>query len=274
MNTIYKHSDHFRDIAPQYNLLRTTNVEPVAYIAHHLRFTPDIHAADIGCGMGRYTSLLYQYLWDKAPLIHCVDYSVEMLKYLHLHFSEQGYDTASTVNGSAMQLPLKSGALNCVFSFNAIHHFDLSDFFNETARILQDGGYLFIYTRLRNQNRRNIWGRYFPLFHSKETRLLELDELEDTVNRTRRLHLTEIKNFQFKRNSTLEDLIYRAQNHHYSTFDLYAPDEFDLALGQFSNNLLDHFEDPHNIQWVDENVLLVIRKSTADEGSVKTNKNS
>jgi hypothetical protein len=30
---------------------------------------------------------------------------------------------------------------------------------------LKGAGRLFIYTRLRSQNRRNIWGRFFPRFH-------------------------------------------------------------------------------------------------------------
>lgn len=262
MNTVYKHSDHFRVIAPRYHHLRTTNVEPVAFIARQLKSVPVINAVDIGCGTGRYTTILSQYLRDKAPLIHCIDYSVEMLKQLHLHFAEHGCQVTSAINASAMQLPLKTEALNCVFTFNAIHHFALSEFFSETTRILQHGGYLFVYTRLRSQNSRNIWGRYFPLFTSKETRLYELDELENRVIEIPGLRIKKIQPFQFRRKSNLANLIHRAQNRHYSTFDLYAPDEFEVALQQFSGNLRDSFEDLEDIRWIDENILLIFQKTS------------
>lgn len=261
MNTDYKHSDHFRVIAPQYHHLRTTDAKPVAYIADQLKSMPAIKATDIGCGTGRYTSLLLQYMQDKAPLIHCIDYSTEMLKQLRLHFAEDGCEAASTLNALATRLPLKSEALNCVFTFNAVHHFELSEFFDETARILQCGGYLFVYTRLRSQNNRNIWGRHFPSFTLKETRLYELDELEIEIIKTPGLRLEKIETFKFSRKSNLANLIHQAQNHHYSTFDLYTPDEFELALRQFSINLRDGFKDLDNIQWVDENILLILQKT-------------
>jgi len=66
-------------------------------------------------------------------------------------------------------------------SFNAIHHYDLEKFFSEVYGSLKDDGHLFIYTRLRNQNYRSIWGEHFPLFADMENRLYELNELEEYV---------------------------------------------------------------------------------------------
>jgi ubiquinone/menaquinone biosynthesis C-methylase UbiE len=261
MNSDYKHRDHFRAIAPRYKNLRITDEEPIAFIAQQLMPIPAIKATDIGCGTGRYTYLLLQYLRDKAPLIHCIDYSAAMLKQLQGYFAEYGFQAASTIKASAMCLPLRSESLNCIFTFNAIHHFTLLEFFRETARTLQDGGYLFVYTRLRSQNCRNIWGRCFPLFTSKETRLYELDELESAIIKIPGLRLKKTQTFKFRRKSNLSDLVYRAQNHHYSTFDLYSPREFKTALRQFSSDLLDCFDNPNNIQWVDENILLIFQKA-------------
>jgi ubiquinone/menaquinone biosynthesis C-methylase UbiE len=261
MKTGYKHSDHFRVIAPQYHYLRMTNVEPIDSIVRKLQSMSFIHAADIGCGTGRYTSLLLQYLQDKCPLIHCIDYSHEMLQQLQLHFAEQVCEAASAVQASSFQLPLKREALNCIFTFNAIHHFGLSEFLDETARILQPGGYLFVYSRLRSQNSRNIWGRHFPLFAEKETRLYELNELEKSIKDTPGLILSEIETFQFQRESNLAELEHRARNRHYSTLDLYSPDEFETALQQFARNLNEQFLDPNDIQWVDENILLTVQKT-------------
>jgi ubiquinone/menaquinone biosynthesis C-methylase UbiE len=262
MNSNYKHSDHFSALASQYHLLRTIDVELVTYIARQLKSVPAIKAADIGCGNGLYTALMLEHLRAKAPLIHCIDYNAEMLKQVRLYFAGQDDQPASTVNASAMKLPLKSEAFNCLFAFNAIHHFVLAEFFGETTRILQDSGHLFIYTRLRSQNSSNIWGRYFPAFTSKNTGLYELDELEESISKTPGLKLKKTKIFRFKRKSDLATLVYRAQNRHYCTFNLYKPDELGTALDQFSKNVMEHFENPEDIQWVDEYSLLILQKTS------------
>ena len=159
-----------------------------------------------------------------------------------------------------MCLPLSDESLNCIFTFNAVHHFALLAFLHETAKILQDGGYLFVYTRLRNQNSRSVWGRFFPLFTSKETRLYEEDELKESIAKIPSLRLQKTRTFEFNRKSNLERLSYQAKSHHYSTFDLYFRSEFKRALNQFHDNLRDYFGDPNNIRWVDENILLILQK--------------
>jgi SAM-dependent methyltransferase len=162
-----------------------------------------------------------------------------------------------------MCLPLRDESLNCIFTFNAVHHFTLVEFLRETARILQDGGYLFVYTRLRSQNSRSVWGRFFPLFASKETRLYEYeaDELQHAITKIPSLRLQKTRTFKFNRKSNLESLSDRAKSHHYSTFDLYSRSEFNIALNQFRGNLRDYFDDPTNIQWVDENTLVILQKA-------------
>ena len=69
---------HFSGIAPKYRDLRTTDPEPIAYIAEELKNLASIKAVDIGCGTGRYDLLLYQYLGDKLHLA-CVDANGNML---------------------------------------------------------------------------------------------------------------------------------------------------------------------------------------------------
>jgi len=262
MNSDYKHHNHFQRIAPLYRNLRVTDSEPIAYIARQLKSLPLIKAADIGCGTGRYTQLLLQHLGDKVSFIHCIDQSMGMLEQLKLDFAKHGFQAAGTISSSAMHLPIRTESLNCMFTFNAIHHFAMLEFLRETARILQDGGYLFAYTRLRSQNSRNIWGRFFHLFTSKETRLYEEDELKDAITKIPSLRLRKMQVFKFKRKGDLENLIKQAKNKHYSTLDLYSRSEFKTALKQFHGNLLDYFDNPHDIQWVDENVLLVLQKAS------------
>lgn len=255
-----KHRDYFQRIAPQYRSVRTTDKEPISYIVRQLKALHTIKAADIGCGTGRYTQLLFHYLADKISFMCCIDYSSHMLGELNRHFAKDGIRVANKIMASAMCLPLKDKSLNCIFTFNAIHHFALVEFLREAARILGNGGYLIVYTRLRSQNKRNVWGKFFPLFTLKETRLYEWDELQYAIDRISGLRLQKTRTFKFNRKSTLKTLIYQANSHHYSTFDLYNPKEFDMALEQFRANLRTCFDDQTKIHWVDENILLILQK--------------
>ena len=261
MSTDYKNRDHFRKIALLYQNLRITDEEPITYIVHQLKPLTVIKTADIGCGTGRYTHLLFRHLRDKLTFIYGIDYSAKMLRQFNRRFAEDGIRVAGTIKASAMCLPLSEKSLNCIFTFNAVHHFALLEFLHETAKILQDGGYLFVYTRLRNQNSRSVWGRFFPLFTSKETRLYEEDEFKEAITKIPSLRLQKTRTFQFNRKSNLARLSEQAKNHHYSTFDLYSRSEFKTALNQFQDNLRDEFGDPDNIRWVDENILFILQKA-------------
>ena len=261
MSTDYRHCGHFRKIAPLYQNLRITDEEPITNIVHQLRSQAAIKAADIGCGTGRYTQLLLRQLRDKLTFVYGIDYSAEMLRQFNRRYAEDGIRVAGTIQASAMALPLSDESLNCILTFNAVHHFALLGFLRETARILQDGGYLFVYTRLRNQNSRSVWGRFFPLFTSKETRLHEEDELQEAITKIPSLRLQKTQTFEFNRKSNLERLTDKAKNHHYSTFDLYSKSEFKTALNQFHENLRYHFGDPSNIRWIDENILFISQKA-------------
>lgn len=237
-----------------------TDEEPITYIVQQLRSLNAIRAAEIGCGTGRYTQLLFKQLRDKLTYLYGVDYSAEMLRQFNGRFNEDSIRVPVTITASAMCLPFSDKTLNCILTFNAVHLFALSEFLHEMARILQDRGYLFVYTRLRSQNSRNVWGRFFPLFSSKETRLHEEDELKEAIYGIPNLRLRRTQTFKFNRRRNLERLCDQAKNHHYSTFDFYSQSEFRTALVQFQRNLRDHFDDPDNIQWVDENILFIMHK--------------
>jgi ubiquinone/menaquinone biosynthesis C-methylase UbiE len=226
----------------------------------YLKSLPTVEALDIGCGTGRYTQSLCQHLQDKLSFIYGIDYCAKMLEQFDLYLAKDSIQVYNTIMASALYLPIRDESVNSIFTFNAIHHFALLEFLSETARILKDGGYLFIYTRLRSQNSRSVWGKFFPLFTSKETRLYEPDELKDTITKIPSLRLLKTRTFKFNRTSNLKRLCEQAMSGHYSTFDLYSHSDFKLALKQFHSNLLDYFNDPHDIQWVDENILLILQK--------------
>jgi ubiquinone/menaquinone biosynthesis C-methylase UbiE len=194
MRADHQHRNHFRRIAPIYGSLRTTDMGPIMYIVRQLRSLASINAVDIGCGTGRYTLLLCQQLRNKLASLYVIDHSDKMLEQLDLFFAQEGVRVSGIIRASAMHLPIGPGLINSISTFNAIHHFALEGFLSEAARLLQDGGYLFVYTRLRSQNSQNIWGRFFPLFNSKETRLYETDELKDSIGRIPGMRLRGIVN--------------------------------------------------------------------------------
>ena len=90
-----------------------------------------------------------------------------------------------------------------------------------------------------------------------------VDELKSAIQKTPGLKKQSIEFFEYKRIAHLDRLLEQAHSHHYSTFYLYDKGELDQALCKFRKNLLRHFsnrKNGRNIRWVDENVLVVIRK--------------
>ena len=249
---------HFSTIASKYRNVRTLDTKPISYIKDKLKEKSKINMADIGCGDGRY-SLEFLRRFDDSFYIHCVDYNENMLKSLEDYLIEQNTTNFCVRHGDANRLPLENDSMDCIVTFNAIHHFDVPKFLSQVLRSLKDDGHLFIYTRLRNQNSRNIWGEHFPLFAEMEDRLYELDELEQHIqNSDMNIHSTRV--FGYPRTSSLERLVNQAQNHHYSTFAIYDKETFDESLEIFQQNIKDNFDDLEQITWYDENILLEIRK--------------
>lgn len=251
---------HFSKIAHKYRDLRTTDIEPILFIKKKLQNLPKIEAMDVGCGGGRYDVKLFHHLGDKLHLI-CIDYSRDMLDEAIKNLKEHKIKNFKIIKASAENLPLADNSLDFVFTSNAIHHFEFLGFLKEASRILRDNGYLFIYTRLRSQNKRNIWGRYFPGFYKKEKRLYELNELNEILNEIPALKLESLDYFKYKRITELEWLLAQAKNHHYSTFYLYNEKEFAASLREFSKNIARHFKNLDRISWHNENILLVIRET-------------
>ena len=249
---------HFVEVAASYNEIRTTDVEPILYIKDKLKHKKSIHAVDIGCGGGRYCLLLFQHL----PRLHltCNDINESMIAETTQYLKRHGVENFSTLHSDLSALHLPEGSMDCVLSFNAIHHLDPMIFFNKSAKALKKKGYIFIYTRLKSQNSRNIWGKLFPGFSERENRLYDIAHLEQWMNSLNSIYMVSIEFFKFKRRASLEQLIKQAENKHYSTFSLYSVDTFDQALKDFRNKITHHFTDLNEIEWFDENVMIVLRK--------------
>ena len=183
-----------------------------------------------------------------------------MLDSLLENLTKNGITYFTKICANAEDIPFPDDFFDCVLTFNAIHHFNLREFLRESTRILKIGGYILIYTRLRDQNSRNIWGRYFPMFHHKENRLYTLSKLVRTIETMPNLHLKTVEYYKYGRRSTLKALLELARDHHYSTFSLYSSQEFEEATKEFSSNIKIKFQDDKKVHWFDENILLVINK--------------
>ncbi len=251
---------HFSKVADEYKDIRTTDLEPILFIKKTLQDHTKIDAADVGCGAGRYDIELFHYL-GKVLRLTCIDENEKMLDELIKNLEECEIKKFKAIRAPARALPLVANSLDAILTFNAIHHFRFLDFLKESARVLRANGYLFVYTRLRGQNKTNIWGRFFPEFHEKENRLYEPNELKEMLEQVPTLKLESTEYFKYKRRTKLEWLITQATHRHYSTFELYDKEEFQEALKKFQGDIMHHFKDPDNIVWDDENVMLVIRKS-------------
>jgi ubiquinone/menaquinone biosynthesis C-methylase UbiE len=271
MNKLKDIKSHFSKIAPKYRDLRTTDLEPILYIKEKLKKLSKIIALDVGCGTGRYDIKLFEHL-EKRLFLTSIDENKEMLDELMKISKKRKIKNFNIIKSSAERLALDKEIFDCILTFNAIHHFKILDFLKEGIRVLKDNGYLFIYTRLRSQNKRNIWGKYFPKFYKKENRLYELGELKKIFTQVVGLKLSSIKYFKYKRVSNLEWLTLQAVNHHYSTFFLYNEKEFNECLKKFQSNIKYQFKDLNKVAWEDEYTMFTLKKLKEENCNTTINK--
>jgi ubiquinone/menaquinone biosynthesis C-methylase UbiE len=250
---------HFSAIATAYRGLRTTDMAPVRFIAEQLVDYPAITAADIGCGAGRYDLLLFRHL-SNLRLI-CIDMNSEMLAQLSRHLAENGIQDFETLVAGVEEMRIDDASLDCVFTFNAVHHFDFPTFLSKAGRAIRKNGEIFIYTRTPDQNSRSIWGQHFPDFCSKERRLFDQEQMETWVDEAEGLRLITVKTFRYRRTSSPDRLLAQVLGKHYSTFSLYTEEEFERALGAFEAELKRRVRRSERVEWYDENVMLRIRRT-------------
>jgi len=254
-------SEHFSQVASIYSQVRTIDYELINYITKKLASMSNIVAADIGCGDGRYSIKLIEKLRNRLSLT-CVDNNYEMLQQISKISSN--FQNLQTKQAFAEKIPFDDNSLDCIFSFNAIHHFKINEFAKECNRVLKNNGLLFIYTRLKEQNESNIWGKFFPDFSKKENRLFDNHSLTECISSQTSLNLKSTESFQHDRSSDIRTLVSKAEKKHYSTFSLYTVSEFEKSLGKFIQNIHQNFSNPENIQWVDENTMFVFQKTVPE----------
>ena len=247
-------SAHFAKVAEVYSEVRTTDPAPVLYIRDALAGFARVRAADIGCGDGRYDRLLFDHIANLRLI--CVDASAPMLERLSESLTRAGIRDFTTRLSDVGDLTLEDESLDAVLSFNAVHHFDIPAFLAKASQALGAGGRLFVYTRTPAQNAANLWGRFFPRFTEKESRLHAAEALEGWIAAESGLEIVETKTFRHARTASLERLLAQVRSQHYSTFSLYSERELEEACRAFEARIRRAFDDPDAISWHDENVML------------------
>ncbi len=253
--------EHFAKVASVYREVRTTDEEPILYIRDCLAGRSRITAADVGCGAGRYDLLLFRYLPDLS--LTCVDVNPAMLAELSRYLEDHGIEDFRTVCAGVEEMRLDSGIYDCVTTFNAAHHFDFPVFLEKAGRAIRDDGRIFVYTRTPEQNARSVWGRYFPEFAERETRLYPLERMTRWVEEADGLRLVAHETFRYARQSDLDRLLAQVRNKHYSTFSLYSEQELETACNTFADNIRRQTGGADTVEWQDENVMLVIGRAGA-----------
>ena len=250
---------HFSRIAKIYHQVRTTDEAPIRFIRDQLDGLASITVADFGCGAGRYDLLLFRHLPNLR--LTCIDINEDMLAQLRRYLTSHGIRDYRAVASRVEDLDLDHGSFDCVVSFNAVHHFHFPTFLEKAGRAVRRGGRIFIYTRTPEQNAGTIWGRYFPGFLARETRIYTLDDMERGVEAAAGLELVRVKRFRYPRVVGLDRLVGQTRDKHYSTFELYEPEEFDAALKGFEDNIRREFADPDRVAWDDENIMLTVERT-------------
>ena len=260
MDNLQSMKYHFERMALVYGHVRNTDPDIIDTIIPRLpRDSYRHNIADIGCGNGRYSSIIAAQA-DSNLQLFCCDYSTSMLAECKKCMSlEYPYISAYFCLVNANDLPFAHGCFDAITTFNAAHHFDLDRFILATAQVLRPGGLLSIYTRTPEQNADTIWGQHFSRFTERETRLYQTEQLEEAIDRVPELELERILEFNHVRVDSPESLLNRARNFHYSTFTLYPEDEFRLALKTFAKRLTE-LSSYGRIEHTAKNIMVLARR--------------
>jgi SAM-dependent methyltransferase len=243
--------------------LDVTAVREIAWILRHLAKSElSIVILDVGSGTGRYLeSVLAESGLETTRRCCAVRYDAvrEMLggtslfKGLHSH-------SIKSVVGVAEHLPFADDSVDAILAFNAIHHFGVTGFLGEVARVLLPGGKVIIYTRTPEQNRCTVWGMFFPRFADKEDRLFTERQLAAVVDQIGAFGKVKSRVIPWRVETDLRRLIEQARSGAYSTFEFYSKSEFENLLEIFERQVLDHFDDPSRVVVQNDHLLAVATK--------------
>ena len=263
-------SDHFTEVSSQYEKFRELDLRAVHIISEVLavaidRRRPVVRLLDVGTGEGRYLDAVSESL--SASLANRmlpigVDLSPAMLMQSHVRNSHVGLGAQYLVSASE-RLPFLTASCDAITSFNAVHHFDLARFVNEASRVLTPSGKFVLYTRTPEQNRRTIWGRYFPEFATRETKLYRSSDLQAALETTGVFESVRVQMIPWTITASLSRLVEQVVHFHYSTFRLYSADDLNTAIDIFKYRVRQAFPDVTRITSDNDHIMLFAKRAPA-----------
>ena len=255
-------SDHFAKVSARYRTLRELDVDAVRLISDVVARAVDpgspVRLVDIATGSGRYLDAVSHGV-GAALAMNVVsiglDLSLPMLQQARLRAGHAGLRARHLV-GAVEMLPFRSASCDVMTCFNAVHHFDLARFAGEAARVLAPAGLLVVYTRTPEQNRRTIWGRHFPEFATRETRLYEVNDVRAALDATGVFRAVHAQTVAWRVTTSLARLVEQATHYHYSTFRLYSEDTLRAAIDTFRQRVRQAFSDVTHITHDNDHVVV------------------
>jgi ubiquinone/menaquinone biosynthesis C-methylase UbiE len=104
---------------------------------------PGLVALEIGCGRGAGAGLILEEYG--SSWVYAMDLDIRMLKNGKDYLASRKKERISLSAGDACYLPVKTGSMDVVFDFGALHHVvDWRSSLAEIARVLKSGGAFFI----------------------------------------------------------------------------------------------------------------------------------
>ena len=264
-------SDHFTEVSSQYDQFRELDVRAVHIISEAIAVAidqrrPVVRLLDVGTGEGRYLDAVSESL--SASLANRVlpigvDLSPAMLTQAHVRNSHVGLGAEYLVSASE-ELPFLTASCDAITSFNAVHHFDLDRFVSEASRVLIPSGQLALYTRTPEQNRCTIWGRYFPEFATRETKLYRRSDLQLALQADGVFDSIRVQMIPWKITTSLSRLIEQVTHFHYSTFRLYSNDLLRAAIDTFHYRVDHAFSDMERITFNNDHTVVIAERLHAN----------
>ena len=265
-------SDHFAKVSTRYRTLRELDLDAVRIISEVVDRDADpgrpVRLLDVATGSGRYLDAVSQCLAsvlarEVVPI--GLDLSPAMLTQARIRNGHTGLRARHLV-GSVETLPFRTASCDVMTCFNAVHHVDLARFAGEASRVLTPSGQLVVYTRTPEQNRRTIWGRHFPEFATRETRLYGVEDVREALQATGAFTSVRVQTVPWTVTTSLARLVDQATHYHYSTFRLYADDALRAAIHTFRQHVRQAFRDLTCITYGNDHVLMMAQRGQWHHG--------
>ena len=259
-------SDHFAKVSARYRTLRELDLGAVRIISDVVARAADpgrpVRLVDVATGSGRYLDAVSHYLGSALAMEVVpigLDLSPPMLTQARIRNRHAGL-RAQHVVGAVETLPFRASSCDAMTCFNAVHHFDLARFAGEASRVLAPTGQLILYTRTPEQNRRTIWGRHFPEFATRETRLYGVDDVRAALQAPGAFGSVRAQTVAWTVTTSLFRLVEQATHYHYSTFRLYSDDALRAAIDTFRQRVREAFRDVTHITHDNDHVLVIAQR--------------